>query len=108
MNKSRDTGTAQSGASAVDRLRMRIDRGETGDKVAVVDPAAAPLGTDAEAGGFSPTLPEARMEEDQGQVGPAIREAAGRTDPEPSNRRTSLLVILSLAVVATLILALVM
>jgi hypothetical protein len=33
--------------------RARIDRGETGDKIAADDPAAAPLGTDAEAGGAS-------------------------------------------------------
>jgi hypothetical protein len=33
------------------QARARIDRGETGDKIAVDDPAAAPLGTDAEAGG---------------------------------------------------------
>ena len=108
MANSRDTGTAQSGASAVDRLRRRIDRGETGDKVAVVDPAAAPLGTDAEAGGFSPTLREARMEEDQGKAASASREAAGRTEPAPSQRSTLLLAILSLAVVSTLILALMM
>lgn len=31
------------------QLRDRIDRGETGDKKAAEDPAAAPLGTDAEA-----------------------------------------------------------
>ena len=31
----------------------RIDRGETGDKQAVEDPAVAPLGTDAQAGGSS-------------------------------------------------------
>ncbi|HEX5079378.1 MAG TPA: hypothetical protein VFV80_09530 [Geminicoccaceae bacterium] len=39
------------------QARERIDRGETGDKVAVLDPAAAPLGTDAEAGGW-PTASE--------------------------------------------------
>jgi len=39
------------------QARARIDRGETGDKIAVNDPAAAPLGTDAEAGGMS-TSPE--------------------------------------------------
>jgi hypothetical protein len=39
------------------QARERIDRGETGDKVAVPDPAAAPLGTDAEAGGW-PTASE--------------------------------------------------
>jgi hypothetical protein len=33
------------------QVRERIDRGQTGDKIAVEDPAAAPLGTDAEAGG---------------------------------------------------------
>jgi hypothetical protein len=30
-------------------LRGAIDSGWTGDKIAVVDPAAAPLGSDAEA-----------------------------------------------------------
>jgi hypothetical protein len=35
------------------QARARIDRGETGDKIAVDDPAMAPLGTDAEAGGAS-------------------------------------------------------
>lgn len=33
------------------RLRADIDSGRTGDKVAASDPAAVPLGTDAEAGG---------------------------------------------------------
>jgi len=33
------------------QARAQIDRGETGDKIAAPDPAAAPLGTDAEAGG---------------------------------------------------------
>lgn len=33
------------------RLRQAIDSGETGEKVAYRDPAAAPLGTDSEAGG---------------------------------------------------------
>ena len=33
------------------QARARIDRGETGDTIAVDDPGAAPLGTDAEAGG---------------------------------------------------------
>jgi hypothetical protein len=34
-------------------LRAAIDRGETGDKVAFPDPAAAPLGTDDEAAGVT-------------------------------------------------------
>jgi hypothetical protein len=33
------------------QARAQIDRGETGDKIAHEDPAMAPLGTDAEAGG---------------------------------------------------------
>lgn len=33
------------------RLRDKIDSGATGEKVGFSDPAAAPLGTDAEAGG---------------------------------------------------------
>jgi len=37
--------------TSVDRLRHDIDRGLGGDKVRVVDPAAAPLGTDDEAAG---------------------------------------------------------
>jgi hypothetical protein len=40
-----------------DQLRHKIDSGETGDKVRWMDPAIAPLGTDAEAGGAS-TAPE--------------------------------------------------
>jgi hypothetical protein len=32
------------------QARARIDRGETGDKIAAPDPAVVPLGTDAEAG----------------------------------------------------------
>lgn len=55
-------------SAEADRLRHRIDQGLTGDKVPARDPAAAPLGTDDEAGGFSspidqepPTRPEERI-----------------------------------------------
>lgn len=41
-----------------DQLRDRIDKGLTGEKVAMPDPAAAPLGTDAEAAGYPPTAQE--------------------------------------------------
>ena len=41
-----------------DQLRDRVDSGQTGEKVAMPDPAAAPLGTDAEAGGHPPTAQE--------------------------------------------------
>jgi len=36
------------------KLRHDIDRGRGGDKVDVIDPAAAPLGTDNEAAGTPP------------------------------------------------------
>jgi hypothetical protein len=41
-----------------DQIRHAIDQGITGEKVAFPDPAAAPLGTDAEAGGSPPTHAE--------------------------------------------------
>jgi len=56
-----------------DQLRRAIDSGATGDKVHFPDPAAAPLGTDDEAGGFSPT--------------PARAETALSTEAKPSLRR---------------------
>jgi hypothetical protein len=37
------------GAANVEQLRGQIDSGRTGDKIAVMDPAAAPLGSDDEA-----------------------------------------------------------
>jgi len=46
----------------VDDLREDIDRGLTGEKVAGSDPAAAPLGTDAEAAGTPPTRREIDLE----------------------------------------------
>jgi hypothetical protein len=46
----------------VDELRKAIDRGQAGDKTPGVDPAAAPLGTDAEAGGHPPTPAELAAE----------------------------------------------
>ncbi len=49
----------KSGAAETARLRDDIDRGG-GDKVAFSDPAAAPLGTDDEAGGNAPTPEQAR------------------------------------------------
>lgn len=41
------------------QLRAAIDAGETRDKIAYPDPAVAPLGTDAEAGGARPEMVEA-------------------------------------------------
>jgi len=45
-----------------DSLRADIDRGLTGDKIPGSDPAAAPLGTDAEAAGAPPTRREVDLE----------------------------------------------
>lgn len=52
--------------STTAQLKHDINSGLTGDKVNFFDPAAAPLGTDDEAGGYSPTpeqIHEARMAE---------------------------------------------
>jgi hypothetical protein len=57
-----DRATERDAAGAA-RLRDRIDRGAAGDKVAFSDPAAAPLGTDAEAAGHSPTAEQVRHAE---------------------------------------------
>jgi hypothetical protein len=43
-----------------EQLRIAIDQGRTGDKVDVTDPAAAPLGTDDEAGGTPNTAAQVR------------------------------------------------
>ncbi len=49
-------------APTTDQLRHAIDSGATGEKVPFPDPAAAPLGTDAEAGGTPPTPRERLLE----------------------------------------------
>jgi hypothetical protein len=48
-------------APTSDKLRRAIDSGATGDKVDYPDAAAAPLGTDEEAGGRPPTSMERSM-----------------------------------------------
>ncbi len=49
-------------APTTEQIRNAIDSGITGEKVGFPDPAAAPLGTDAEAGGKSPTATERKLE----------------------------------------------
>jgi len=61
----------------VDQLRKAIDRGQTGDKTPGVDPAAAPLGTDAEAGGHPPTREERAIEADAQRREDPKRPTAG-------------------------------
>lgn len=65
------------------QLRGDIDRGATGDKAPGVDPAAAPMETDAEAGGAGPSpaeIKQARQAEHRpnknpNEVEPAITPA---------------------------------
>ncbi len=58
-------------APTSDELRAWIDRGLSGDKIAGPDPAAAPMGTDAEAAGAPPSEEERRM-----TAHPLVRPAA--------------------------------
>jgi hypothetical protein len=51
----------QDHAPTASQLKDDIDSGRTGDKVAVIDPAMAPLGTDAEAAGTPPSRQELLM-----------------------------------------------
>jgi hypothetical protein len=46
---------------STDMVRIQIDRGLDGDKIDHPDPATAPLGTDAEAAGATPTQEERAM-----------------------------------------------
>jgi hypothetical protein len=57
-------------APTTDELRNRSDAGDIGDKVSFPDPAAAALGTDAEAGGSPPTVAERKLAAKQ-PAGPA-------------------------------------
>ena len=58
-----------------DQLRNSIDSGHTGEKIGMPDPAAAPLGTDAEAAGASPTAAELKLE---AQSAPSTPDLQGR------------------------------
>ena len=99
MSKTRETDTTWS------QVRDRIDRGETGDKRAAEDPAVAPLGTDAEAGGVATAGEAVARSAAAEQAGPAARAAAqGRTARRPA--RNLLLLGLAAAVVAGGVLAL--
>ncbi len=64
--------------STAAQLRGDIDRGRTADKAAGLDPAAAPMETDAEAGGTPPSadvVEQARALENRGAA------AANANDP---------------------------
>jgi hypothetical protein len=91
----------------VARLRAEIDRGSTRDKVDVVDPAAAPLGTDDEAAGTPPSperVARARYDEVRDDVPTDVNRSAPtrRRYPLPPLAIALLVGIGGLAVVAIL------
>ncbi|MDB5365370.1 MAG: hypothetical protein JWM77_1297 [Rhodospirillales bacterium] len=71
----------------LDQYRHQTDAGRFGDKVAVGDPAAAPIGTDEEAGGFS-TPPHIVAETAAHQASIARGEPATRAREASSVRST--------------------
>ena len=69
---------SRAGSSTAAQLRQEIDSGRTRDKVAHSDPAAAPLGTDDEAAGNSPSAE---------QVSAARRQESTRvSDTSPADQ----------------------
>jgi hypothetical protein len=67
----------------VAQLKEAIDRGEGADKVSFPDPAASPLGTDAEAGGAPPAQHEVRqaIAAETGRRGTPVRAPGGGALP---------------------------
>lgn len=72
-----------------DALRHALDSGKGGDKTDFIDPAAAPLGTDDEAGGHPPTREQVAMAAAV-ELGPNRPphppKAGGRTIPERTDQ----------------------
>ncbi len=83
----------------VARLRRAIDTGESGHKAPVRDPAAAPLGTDEEAGGTPPT-PEQLAAAAQLEMAQRVARGSDRT----SNAVILIAVILTVVVTVAAIL----
>lgn len=67
-------------------LKHDIDSGRTGDKAGGFDPGAAPLGTDAEAGGAPPTAQEVAMSrrDEQATAGDGARRNAVEPELQPN------------------------
>lgn len=75
--------------TTTDRHRIDIDRGVTRDKVAFPDPAAAPLGTDEEAGGsHTPSHPMGKSVGHQGRRDPVDANWEGGQPQSPASRLT--------------------
>jgi hypothetical protein len=90
-------------------LRQAIDSGKTADKVPGLDPAAAPLGTDAEAGGAtaSPDLiaADAHLESQAPPPRSAPNAANPELAPDGAGARTSYSVPILIGVALGLVLA---
>src|SRR5215213_3598778 len=69
------------GSAAASRRRAATDRGLTGDKVPGFDPAAAPLGTDAESAGMPPVAADPPLPE-----GARVDPAGQAADPSGTDR----------------------
>lgn len=77
-------------APNVDQLRAAIDSEAAGDKVGFPDPAASPLGTDAEAGGSPPAAETVRQ----------VYQAEIRSrSPQNARHRSALSIVLAFIVV---------
>jgi hypothetical protein len=108
--------TARRGATSA-QLRDDIDSGRTGDKAPGFDPAAAPLGTDEEAGGTPPSpeliararAAEARITADprpnaaEPALAPDARVAKGASRGAPDGVMMAVLVGLLVVIVASLV-----
>ena len=75
----RGTSRSANPIETTEQLRFAIDHGRGGHKVDATDPAAAPLGTDDEAGGAPNSLEQVRLA--------AAHEITGRLNSE--RQRTS-------------------
>lgn len=71
-----------------ERLRDAIDQGRTADKVAVADPAAAPLGTDDEASGHPATKGDVELALRQ-ETAPSIASEVAVRRPDLFGRRSA-------------------
>jgi hypothetical protein len=65
MEKRSDESKLLGSAPTSEQIRIAVDQGKSKDKVAFPDPAAAPLGTDDEAGGTPPTPERLALERTQ-------------------------------------------
>lgn len=100
--------TAPQDPANPDRLRQRIDHGVGADKIDYPDPAAAPLGTDDEAGGHPITreqLDLALASETRSAGGEAPLQSGRQENPASNTRFVVLLVVLGVVLIVLTALA---